>query len=67
MTDSFSEDPVTKKIIKLEALREILLNEDDIIWDEVNATERDLNYLKQVLEVRKKKLTEKIIPFTSKI
>ena len=54
MTDSFSEDPVTKKIIKLEALREILLNEDDIIWDEVNATERDLNYLKQVLEVRKK-------------
>ena len=67
MTDSFSEDPVTKKIIKLEALREILLNEDDVIWDEVNATERDLNYLKQVLEVRKKKLTEKIIPFTSKI
>ena len=67
MTDSFSEDPVTKKIIKLEALREILLNEDDVIWDEVNATERDLNYFKQVLEVRKKKLTEKIIPFTSKI
>ena len=67
MTDLFSKDPVTKKIIKLEALREILLNEDDIIWDEVNATERDLNYLKQVLEVRKKKLTEKIIPFTSKI
>ena len=42
-----TRDSIEAEIRKLECLKEVLLAEDDPIWDEVNATDRDLNYLKQ--------------------
>ena len=39
------------EILKLEAIKEALLNEDEILWGEVNATERDLVYLRRALEI----------------
>ncbi len=45
-----TRDSIEAEIRKLECLKEVLLAEDDPIWDEVNATDRDLNYLKQKLD-----------------
>ena len=59
MTDDATDGPTERKILKLEALKKALLNEDDIIWDEVNATQRDLSYLKRVLGVCKKEQSNK--------
>jgi|TARA_B110000908_G_scaffold167204_1_gene219730 hypothetical protein len=54
MTDTAVDKSIKEKILKLEALKEALLNEDDVIWDEVNAAQRDLSYLKRVLGCYKK-------------
>jgi hypothetical protein len=36
------------KILDLELRKKILLNEDEILWDEVHAVQRDLDYLKSI-------------------
>jgi len=37
-----------KKILDLELREKILLSEDEILWDEVHAVQRDLDYLKSI-------------------
>jgi hypothetical protein len=49
-----TESSIKKEILKLEAIKEALLNEDDILWDEVNTAERDLVYLRRALEISQK-------------
>lgn len=49
-----TESSTKKEILKLEATKEALLSEDDILWDEVNAAERDLVYLRRALEASQK-------------
>jgi len=36
------------KILDLELRKKILLSEDEILWDEVHAVQRDLDYLKSI-------------------
>ena len=45
-----TRDSIEAEIRKLESLKDVLLAEDEPVWDEVNATDRDLNYLKRKLE-----------------
>jgi len=35
-------------ILDLELRKKILLSEDEILWDEVHAVQRDLDYLKSI-------------------
>jgi hypothetical protein len=43
------EYSIKKKIFELEALEKLLLAENEILWDEVNAINRDLASLKRIL------------------
>lgn len=36
------------KILDLELREKILLSEEEILWDEVHAVQRDLDYLKSI-------------------
>jgi len=37
-----------EKILDLELKKKILLSEEEILWDEVHAVQRDLDYLKSI-------------------
>ena len=44
-----AERSIQKEILALEALKKRLLAENEILWDEVNAINRDLVSLKRIL------------------
>jgi|TARA_B100001059_G_C17554615_1_gene437013 hypothetical protein len=48
-----AEFPIKKEILKLEIFKERLLGESEILWDEVNAIDRDIANLKKILEGKK--------------
>ena len=43
------EYSIKKKIFEIEALEKLLLAENEMLWDEVNAINRDLASLKRIL------------------
>ena len=45
---------IQKEILKLEALKKRLLAENEILWDEVNAINRDVVSLRRIFEKNKK-------------
>lgn len=50
------ESSINKEILELEALKKRLLAENEILWDEVNAINRDLVSLKRIFEKNKETL-----------
>jgi|TARA_B100001093_G_scaffold400803_1_gene388342 hypothetical protein len=48
-----AECSIQKEILALEALKKRLLAENEILWDEVNAINRDLVSLKRIFEKNK--------------
>ena len=48
------EHSIQKEIFALEAIKKRLLGENEILWDEVNAIDRDLVSFKRIIEENKK-------------
>ena len=48
------ESSINKEILELEALKKRLLAENEILWDEVNAINRDVISLRRIFEKNKK-------------